>query len=228
MIGIIGAMEKETSQLKAMLSDVHTQVISGIEFVDGTLFSQRVVVATCGVGKVFAAICAEAMILRYAPELIINTGVAGSLTSALGITDIAIADAVVQHDMDTTPLGDPKGLLSGINIVNIPTSQKAVDLLKNCIEALGIHTVIGKIASGDQFVDSRQAKNKIAEEFSAIACEMEGASIGHVCYVNEVEFVVLRAISDSFDDESSLDYAKFVTIAAEQAVRVLCEFLKSY
>jgi len=228
MIGIIGAMDVEVNTLKEMVEKPQINVISGVEFVSGKIYGKDVVVASCGVGKVFAAIAAEAMILKYSPELIINSGVAGSTSVELGVCDIAVADKVVQHDMDTTPLGDPPGLLSGINIVDIPCSDKAVGLLKDCVDKLGIHNIVGKIASGDEFVDTVERKNEIAESFGAVACEMEGASIGHVCYVNNVDFAVIRAISDSLTDGSNMEYTEFVKIAAENSIKVLQSFLKEY
>lgn len=226
MIGIIGAMEQETARLKAMVKNKQIRRISGVEFVSGELFSHEVVVATCGVGKVFAAICAEAMILEYQPELVINTGVGGSLSERLGIADVCVGDFVVQHDMDTTALGDPRGLLSGINLVRIPCDEKANQRLCECLSELGIAHITGTICSGDQFVNTREEKLALRDAFSAAVCEMEGASIGHVCYVNQTPFAVLRAVSDSFADDSHLDYQKFVSIAAENAIRVLSLFLQ--
>ena len=116
-IGIIGALSDETEALIAMLDGHDRETVSGIEFHTGTAYGKSLVIARCGVGKVFAAICAEAMILRYNPALIVNTGVGGALDKTLRPLDIVFADKLVQHDMDTSPLGDPKGLISGINMV---------------------------------------------------------------------------------------------------------------
>ncbi len=228
MIGIIGAMEIEVNALKSRLYNAKKEKISGIEFVSGKLYEKDVVVASCGVGKVFAAVAAEAMILKYSPDVIINSGVAGSLSENIGIADIVIASDVVQHDMNTTPLGDPPGFLSGINIVNIPASKKASDLLRKASEELGIFPFDGRIASGDLFVSNINQKRKIAEKFSAIACEMEGASIGHVCYINNVDFSVIRSISDSLSDESNLEYPEFLKIAAEKSIKIMDKFIEIY
>lgn len=228
MIGIIGAMEVEVEAIKAMLSSKKTEKISGIEFASGKIYDKDVVVACCGVGKVFAAIAAEAMILKYSPDVIINTGVAGALSPELKIADIAIADSVVQHDMNTSPLGDPLGYLSGLDIVKIPTSSYAVDVLRAAAKELNLPTLTGVIASGDLFVNTSRQKKKISERFDAIACEMEGASIGHVCYVNNVDFAVLRSISDSLCDESNMEFSEFVKIAAKNSIDVMDKFLKNY
>ena len=225
MIGIIAAMQLEMEALRSGIQNPVAETISGIEFVRGTLEGREVVTAVCGIGKVFAAICAQTLILRYRPECIINTGVAGTLTDRLSIGSIAVSSAVVQHDMDTSALGDPVGLISGIDRVQLPADAPLAASLARCADALGIPNVIGVIASGDQFVASPEKKAFIVGAFGAIACEMEGAAIGHVCFVNGVPFCVLRAISDSADGASHMDYPQFAKMAAGQSVRLLTAYL---
>ena len=226
MIGIIAAMDVEMKSLRSYMENTETEVISGIRFVRGTLEGKDVVTAVCGIGKVFAALCAQTMILHYQPKCIINTGVAGTLTDALTIGSIAVSTAVVQHDMDTSPLGDPVGLISGINKVEIPADRLLSGQLSACAKVMGVKTASGVIASGDQFVASAERKAFIAERFKAIACEMEGAAVGQVCYVNKVPFCVLRAISDSADGSSHMDYPTIVQMAAEQSVALLRRFMR--
>ena len=226
MIGIIAAMDVEMKSLRSYMENTETEVISGIRFVRGTLEGKDVVTAVCGIGKVFAALCAQTMILHYQPRCIINTGVAGTLTDALTIGSIAVSSAVVQHDMDTSPLGDPVGLISGINKVELPADRLLTGQLSACAKVMGIKTATGVIASGDQFVASAERKAFIVEHFKAIACEMEGAAVGQVCYVNKVPFCVLRAISDSADGSSHMDYPTFVQMAAEQSVALLRRFMR--
>ena len=226
MIGIIAAMDVEMKSLRSYMENTETEVISGIRFVRGTLEGKDVVTAVCGIGKVFAALCAQTMILHYHPQCIINTGVAGTLTDALTIGSIAVSSAVVQHDMDTSPLGDPVGLISGINKVELPADRLLTGQLSACAKVMGIKTATGVIASGDQFVASVERKAFIVEHFKAIACEMEGAAVGQVCYVNKVPFCVLRAISDSADGSSHMDYPTFVQMAAEQSVALMRRFMR--
>ncbi len=222
-IGIIGAMQMEVDNLKEALSDPSEERCSGVCFVRGTLDGHEVVAAVCGIGKVFAAICAEAMILRYHVDMVINIGVAGSLTKDLGVLDIALADQVVQHDMDTSPLGDPVGLLSGINRVFLPGNEAMRSLMAECIREEGIRYLTGAVATGDQFLADEEKKALIRERFGAIAAEMEGGSIGQVCYMNEVPFAILRSISDS--DGGAMDYQTFAESAAEQAIAVVLRFI---
>ncbi len=226
IIGIIGAMDIEVNGLITHMTDSVTEIYGGISFTKGILHGKNVVVSRCGIGKVFAAMCAQTMILKYSPEAIINSGVAGALSSRLNIFDAVIASSMVQHDMDTSPLGDPKGLISGVNIVNIESDKVISEKLKNAAASLNVNTVDGIIASGDQFIASLDRKNEISKEFNAVACEMEGAAIGQVCYVNNTPFAVMRTISDGKGE--ALDYMTFSVAAAEKSVRIIERFLLNY
>ena len=227
MIGIIGAMESETAAIIREMEKAESKEVSGVRFVRGYWGGKEVVVATSGVGKVFAALCTEAMILTYHPECIINTGVAGALDPALQLLDVVIADRVVQHDMDTSPLGDPIGMLSGINEVYLPADEGLSSKLAWAAAKLGIFAMKGTVASGDQFIAEQQKKNLIRTRFNAACCEMEGAAIGQVCYINKVPFAILRAISDGASDGASMDFPVFTKKAARQSINILEYTLKN-
>ena len=224
-IGIIGAMKIEVEKLCSMAENIKKEKVGGIEFNVGDLCGHQVIIAVCGVGKVFAAMCAQAMILNYSPDAIINTGVAGALASELRVGDVAVAENVVQHDMDTSPIGDPVGLISGINMVQIPADEKISSSLKKTALDLGMTCLSGTIASGDQFIADKAKKAYIKDTFSAIACEMEGAAIGQVCFVNGTPFGILRSISDNGDESAGMSYDKFIGVAVENSVKILTEFL---
>ena len=227
MIGIIGAMDIEVDILKGKMENPVKETVSGVEFIRGSLFGHEAVVAKCGIGKVFAALCTEAMIIKYRPDLIINTGVAGSLSDKLSTMDVAVARAVVQHDFDTSPLGDRKGQVSGLEHVEIPADHALGLAIDGIIKGMGVKCEYGIIASGDQFISSPQKKKEIVESFSAIACEMEGAAIGHVCHVNKIPFTVIRSISDSADGSSEMDYSVFAERAARRSADIVEYFIKS-
>ena len=227
-IGIIGALENEVESIIGELKNKKTETVSGITFHTGELFDKQVVVARCGVGKVFAAICAEAMIIKYSPSLIVNTGVGGALAHGLQSADMVIADKLCQHDMDTSFLGDPVGLISGINVIYFETDKKAVNILKESCEKLFLRSFVGTVASGDKFIASVEQKREIVKNFSAIACEMEGAAIAQTAYVNQVPFVVIRAISDSADGNASMDYSTFMPIAAKSSAALTLELVRNY
>ena len=227
-IGIIGALEEEVRELISRLENHSTDEVGSILFHTGVLEGKNVVIAKCGVGKVFAALTAEAMIISYAPELIINTGVGGALKKGISVTDTLIADKLVQHDMDTSPLGDPKGLISGINVVYFEANEKAVALARSAADKLGIVNHVGTVASGDIFVSTKEQKERIVSEFSASVCEMEGAAIAQVAYVNKTAFAIIRAVSDSADEGSSMDYMKFLPIAAKNGAAITVELCKAW
>lgn len=221
-IGIIGAMSVETEGLIAEMTEAQTHTVSGVTYTVGKLCGREVVVATCGVGKVFAAICAEAMILSFGVTALLNTGVAGGLSPMLEVGDVVVADEVVQHDMNTTALGDPQGLLSGINVIKIATDKHLQKALCEATAELGYNGIVGTVASGDLFVAKEKTKARLVADFDAVACEMEGAAIGHVAYVNQIPFAVLRAISDGGD---GMEFSEFVTLAAKTSVAITKEFL---
>lgn len=223
-IGIIGAMQMEMDNLKEAMTDTTIETISGVSFVIGKIGDVDIVAAVSGIGKVFAAICTEAMIIKYAPDMIINIGVAGSLTKDLGVLDVAVANQVCQHDMDTSPIGDPVGLLSGINQIFLPADEKMKMLLCQVLEEKKIGYRKGTIASGDQFIATAEQKDFIRSHFEAIAAEMEGASIGHVCYMNQVPFAILRSISDS--EGGAMDYQTFAEQAAVQSINIVLAFIE--
>ena len=227
-IGIIGALAPEVEGLVEKLEECEKESVSGIDFFIGKLFDKRVAVAKCGVGKVFAALCAQAMILRYSPKLIVNTGVGGGLALGLKTGDVVIADKLLQHDMDTTAVGDPKGLISGINKIYFEADESAVKILSSAAEKMGLSYRVGAVATGDKFIASAEDRHFISSEFSAVACEMEGGSIAQVAYVNRVNFAVIRGISDSADGSATMDFPTFLPIAAKNSTALTLALVKEY
>lgn len=227
-IGIIGAMEPEVKAIIAALSERESETVSGITFYTGRIESKTVAVAKCGIGKVFAAICAEIMILKYSPGLIVNTGVGGALRGGITTGDIVVADSLCQHDMDTSAIGDPKGLVSGINVIYFNTDKRACDILLDLASELGLNATLGRIASGDRFIASKEDKERIISDFSADACEMEGCAVAQVAYVNGTPFAVVRAISDSADGEATMDYPTFLSIAARNSTSLTLALVKAW
>ena len=225
-VGFICAMDCELDAVTKLFSDLTVKKYGSIDFFCGKICGIEAIAAKCGVGKVFAAICAQTMILGFSPDLIINTGVAGNLSDFLRIGDIALSSAVVQHDMDTSPLGDPVGLISGINKIELESDIPSAIVMSHCLDTIGINNAIGVIASGDQFIASPEKKKQIKENFGAISCEMEGAAVGHTCYANGVRFLVVRAISDDADNSSPDDFPAYCVKVSETSSRAILEFMK--
>ncbi len=219
-IGIIGAMQPEVEAIIAALRDPECETVSGISFYCGKIGDKTVAVARCGIGKVFAAICAQTMIMNYSPDLLVNTGVGGAIGGGLRCGDVVVADRLCQHDMDTSAIGDPVGLVSGINMIYFDTDTRARELLLREGSALGLSVKSGSIATGDRFIASAEDKRRIAETFSASVCEMEGCAIAQTAYVNGTPFSVVRAISDSADGEATMDYPTFLQLAAANSTRL--------
>ena len=227
-IGIIGAMEPEVEALIAALSEKECEEVSGIKFYTGSLSGKRVAIAKCGIGKVFAAICAQTMILKYSPSLLVNTGVGGALAGGLKTGDIVIADKLCQHDMDTSAIGDPKGLVSGINMIYFEADEKAKGILLDAAKLNGLSASLGTVASGDKFIASKEEKERIVSDFSAHACEMEGCAIAQTAFVNKIPFAVIRAISDSADGEATMDYPTFLPIAAKRSQTLTLSLIEKW
>ena len=227
-IGIIGAMEPEVEAIIAGLEEKESETVSGITFHTGKIGEKTVAVAKCGIGKVFAALCAEIMILKYSPDLLVNTGVGGARASGINTGDIVIATDLCQHDMDTSAIGDPKGLVSGINVIYFEADKRACDILLSTAKNLGFNARMGRIASGDKFIASKEDKTRITADFSADACEMEGCAVAQVAYVNNTPFAVVRAISDSADGEATMDYPTFLPIAAGNSTKLTLALINEW
>lgn len=227
MIGIIGAMAVEVEDLLLLMEGETAETFSGIRYHRGRIAGTPCVVAQCGIGKVAAAVCAQTMILKYAPAAVVNVGVAGGIGESVHIGDLVISAALVQHDVDTSALGDPKGMISGINLTQIPAAAGLIDLaVRSAKKICGEQNVhVGIIATGDQFIGDAGRLKSIAQEFGACACEMEGGSIAQVCFLNGVDFVVLRSISDHADEAACTDFASFAASSAKQTARLIAGML---
>lgn len=234
MIGIIGALDVEIAGIKNLMTDVREETISKINFYIGKINGQDCVLAQCGVAKVNAAMCTQTMILMFKPKAIINTGVAGALNKEINIGDIVVSSSVVHHDANIIEdEGKESGMLfprgtiqfSDESITKIDADKALADrLIEGCKNIDGVKVFYGTVASGEQFISSKVARIEIGEFFNAYCCEMEGAAIGQVCYRNDVPFVILRAISDTIDDNDFMDFEKFKCIAADETLKVIKAF----
>lgn len=222
-IGIIGAMEEEVISLKRKMEGQTIQEIASMTFVEGTIQGNPVVVVRCGIGKVNAAVCTQILIDRFEVGCIINTGVAGGLHPDVQIGDIVISSDTVQHDMDVTAFGHEKGMIPRMDHSFFEADAQLVESAKEATKDLEGECKIftGRIASGDQFVSSMAVKDAIYTTFSAYCAEMEGAAIAHTCYLNQVPFVIIRAISDKADQSAEVNFEEFVHMAARNASRMI-------
>jgi adenosylhomocysteine nucleosidase len=225
-IGIIGAMHEEVQILKNEMDVKGTFVKAKMEFYEGTLLGKDIVIVTSGIGKVNAAICTQILINEFDVKYVINVGIAGGLRKDIFPGDIVISDNLVQHDIDTTFFGDKLGQVPRMDAFDFKCDSKLVEIaLNSCNKIEQTTCVKGRIISGDQFISEASKLNFLHDEFGAFACEMEGASIGQVCYLNDIPFVVIRSISDNAINGSHMDYEKFSELAIKNSVFILRDML---
>jgi adenosylhomocysteine nucleosidase len=224
-------MQIEADGIIALSANAKTQTIAGMDFTTATLNGRDIVIVVCGVGKVNAAMCAFALIDKFSPEVVINSGVAGAVSPLVTIGDLVVATKSVEHDMNTTALGDKQGEVSfpSGTVTYFDCDQKVSSALsKACQNIPDTKVFSGVIASGDLFVSDRSQRLRIHERFDALACEMEGAAIGHVCYSCKVPYAIIRAISDDLDENKGMDFVKFTQLASQKTVTAITNFLSIY
>ncbi|OUP50328.1 5'-methylthioadenosine/adenosylhomocysteine nucleosidase [Lachnoclostridium sp. An181] len=223
MIGIIGAMEEEVQVLKNEMEAEEVKDIAGMTFYKGTLCGKETVVVQSGIGKVNAAICTQVLADQFGVDVVINTGIAGSLDADIDIGDIVISTDAVEHDMDASAFGDSVGQVPRMDTFSFPADEQ---LVKKAVEANeqanpDVRTFTGRVVSGDQFVSSSEVKDRLVKLFRAKCTEMEGAAIAHAAYLNQISCVIIRAISDKADNSATMDYPTFEKKAIEHSVRLI-------
>jgi len=227
-IGNIGAMSEEVEMLKEEMVVSEKIERANMTFYDGDLLGKKVVVVTCGIGKVNAAICTQILIDRFRVDKIINVGIAGGLNQEIYPGDIVVANNLVQHDVDVTFFGEPLGQISRMNTFDFTCDENLVEKAKLAIDKIkDANGFVGRVVSGDQFVSEAEKQKFLGEHFGAHACEMEGASIGQVCYLNKIPFVVIRSISDNAINGTHMDYEKFSPLAIKNSVAILKDMLEN-
>ncbi|SHK49996.1 methylthioadenosine nucleosidase [Clostridium cavendishii DSM 21758] len=221
-LGIIGAMSEE---LEILLKDMIVEeknTKANMVFHKGRLWGKNVVAVVCGIGKVNAAICTQILISEYRIDKIINVGVAGGIGTHIYPGNVVIGNSLVQHDMDTSAFGDKIGQIPRLDTYDFKCDAELVKLAKEaCDENKDINSFVGRIVTGDQFVANVEKIRWLSYEFEALACEMEGGSIAHVCYLNSIPFVVIRSISDNANNGAHMDYQEFVPIGVKNSTCIL-------
>ena len=227
-IGIIGAMELEVEQLKKEMAVESVIKKAGMDFFEGTLNDVPVVVVRSGIGKVNAALCVQILADVFRVSHVINTGVAGSLNAKLDIGDILISRDALHHDMDTTIFGYQPGEVPQMGFREFKADERMMELARAACEKVNpdIHVMFGRVVSGDQFISSREVKERLIARFQGDCAEMEGASIAHGAYLNSLPFVIIRAISDKADDSAEMDYPTFERAAAKHSAALVKEMIK--
>ena len=220
-LGIIGAMKVEIESLRDSMASLEITERAGMVFYQGLLENLPVVVVECGVGKVNAAMCVQALCDCFDVTHILNTGVAGSLSAALDIGDLVISQDAMYHDFDCSALAYPIGQVPGLAVKKFSADEMLKTAAFNAAQIVHKdHVHIGTVASGDQFVSQKSTKEKIISDTNALCTEMEGAAIAHAAWRNDKPFVIIRAISDKADDSAQMDYPTFEAAAAKHCAAV--------
>ena len=228
MIGIIGAMEVEIEQLRSELINEKTHHVHGFDFYLGNLLGEEVVIVQCGIGKVNAAISTTLLIEKFQVSYLINTGVAGALDPALRVGDIVLADALSYHDVDVTGFGYEYGQLPDMP-ANFYSDSILLRALQNAARVAGVEPVIGRIVSGDQFVESQQRIEAIKEHYPrARAVEMESAAIAQTAHRMGVPFAIVRSISDGANDDAVSTYDEFVQEAGLMSANIIRHLIMGF
>lgn len=220
-------MQPEVELLKTAMIIKSEDKIAHTTAYAGTLNGQNIVLVESGIGKVNASIITALMLDRYDIDYIINTGVAGSMSAGLKVTDMVVSTTVLHHDVDATEFGYSRG-----QVPQMPLSYDADEkLIKLTQEALTLNDEIngfsGLVVSGDSFISSDSEKHQILNNFSESLCvDMESASIAQTCYQFNTPFVIIRSMSDAADDSANMNYEEFLAKACVHSSEVVKSLLR--
>lgn len=217
-IGIISAMWLEVKLIYKEMKEVEEVEHLGIKFYKGIIGNKNVILSSCGIGKVNAAIFTQIMIDKFNIDSIIHTGVAGGLRDDIKQTDVVVANGLTYYDVRKEQL---KNCFPYQEIFK--TDEALFNLvLKNA----GDNVKSGLIITGDDFICEKEKKIKLKENYpNAVCVEMEGCAIANTAFINKIPIVVIRCISDLADNSSNIDYKKFEIIAADKASKIVLKTL---
>ena len=222
-------MQEEFEEIQNIMKNCDEKRIKEISFITGKIEGQNCVIVQSGIGKVNSARITQMMIDNFDIEYIMNLGSAGALNPMLKIGDIVIGDELVQHDFDITAFGHAKGYITGVGD-RVYSDKYLIEKFEKAIENLedrNYEIKTGTIASGDIFCTEIEMKNQIYANFKADCVEMEGAAIAQVSYLNNIQFIVIRSISDTPNGNNAITFDEFVELASKRCARILKEVVKA-
>ncbi len=244
--GILGALPQEIALLKQDLNVRAVERIGGREFFMGELYGCDVVLALSGIGKVSAACAAAVMLAKYECSSIVFVGVGGGASIRVRVGDIVVANELVQHDFDATPIYPTKFHIPSVNRVTLKCDET---LIEKCALAAEMYVELdfdievssetraefgigkpsvykGLVLSGDTFIDDSSEMETLLKEIESVlpdseplAVEMEGAAVAQVCLEFGAPFAVVRVVSDGADENAIVDFARFVDTVASRFSR---------
>lgn len=223
IIGLMGAMPDEIAQLYALLTDKREETCAGVTFYSGSLSGRGVVLCCAGMGKVNAAAAAQLLVTKFNAGTIVFSGIAGNMTDRIGVGDVVIGETLLYHDAQRRMIAESYPHLQEFRAQ--PALVRAAE--QACAEA-GVPYIVGRIATGDDFVGDSETKRRIAAQCQPDCVEMEGAAVAHVACKNDVPFLVLRTMSDNADEKAydtlvgkPFDIADYCNTSARICARLL-------
>jgi len=229
-LAIVSAMREELRALLPLLAGARVQCCAGREFHVGTLAGRPAVLVLSGIGKVAAAATASLLIDRFQARSLLFTGVAGGLGPGVRVGDVVVATALLQHDLDASPLF-PRWEVPLTGRSRFEADGRLCEALARACDqvlarphpglaSLGLHAPhrhLGLVVSGDRFVSSAAESDALRAALpDALAVEVEGAAMAQVCADFACPLGVLRTVSDRADDSAHVDFGRFVDeVAAE-------------
>lgn len=220
-IGLIGAMDEEIKLLLEQLQDMKSVTKAGTTYYTGLISDKPVVVCKSGVGKVNAAVTSQILIDTFRVRCVLFTGVAGAVHEDLNIGDIVVSSECMQHDMDVTALGYPKGNIPYQEVSVFSADEKLILLAEKATMSLRVRHLTGRVLSGDQFIASKAKVTELREEMDGVCAEMEGAAVAQACWMNGIPFVIIRSMSDRADGSAPGNYEEFTVEAARRSHAIL-------
>lgn len=235
-IGIMGALAVEVETIDDEMVIERVDTIGGKVYKVGEIFDAPCCLVNAGVGKVASAQTAQTLIMGYGVRMIIFTGVAGGINPALDVGDIVVSRDVVQHDFGQIwPDGfvpfDTAGFRADSMLIEIALdAAQNVDLIpvsaKPGRKGKNPRVVLGRIATGDQFVSSEAKRIWIARMFNADCVEMEGAAVAQICEAYGIPFLIIRSLSDLANENADVDFQTFVLQAAQNSSGMVKEIIR--
>ncbi|MEO1958619.1 MAG: 5'-methylthioadenosine/adenosylhomocysteine nucleosidase [Nautiliaceae bacterium] len=225
MIGIMCAMREELEPILKRVDVVKVKEYARNRFYLAKFDNKDLVLAYSKIGKVNSATTATIMIEKFSVREILFSGVAGAIDSDLKIGDLVIATKTTQHDVDLTVFGYEPGYIPESKVY-FECDERLNSIAKSVANKMGIKLKEGIIASGDQFIHSKEKKEWIRKTFGASAIDMEGGAVGCVTWTLDVPFFMLRAISDSAQEGAGVDFDKFLEDSSEVSAKFLIQMLK--
>jgi len=222
--GIIAALDAELELITGAMDIKEEKAIYGVKFYAGSIGGADVAAVCCSIGTVNAAACASVLVREFGADVLVNIGVAGSVSEDLGILDVVLSSEVVFHDADNQILKKYYPFRE-----SFPADPELIELAEKSIAQMKereFEYKIGRIATGDVFVRERQFKEDIVSRFGPLCVEMEGAAIGQIAYMSGLPFIVIRSLSDEGDSDAFISFESFLERAAKNSAGIVLKMLE--